>query len=82
MCVAVLIYIYINIILLSGKKEREFWLSLQATASSSVGAFAGCGWRWLPPGLPVEQPLVAAAGAWQLTLILTAASLFGHHGYG
>lgn len=51
-------------------------------ACSSIGAFAGCWWRWLPPGLPVEQPLVAAAraGAWQLTLILTAASLSGHHG--
>lgn len=28
-----------------------------------VGAFAGCGWRWLPSGLPVEHPLVASGAA-------------------
>ena len=42
-------------------------------ACSSIGAFAGCWWRWLPPGLLVEQPLVVVAAA---------ASLSGHHGYG
>jgi hypothetical protein len=70
-----------------GKKREDFFffaslslaestLKIEDELKPSVGAFAGGGWRWFPPGLLVEQPLVAAGGEPMPPTIL----ILGGHG--